>query len=277
MKRFLFDEKAQKLGAKSAAAFREGKPLSNEDYFSSDEEEKNVLESSPVPKGLDPSTLGPLRGLIVENLASASDMKNLASRAKTDEVLKLHMKIALETDDDSMRQKSVVYQFENPEETVGMFIQVLSVKALQGSGSAQIPIIFLKYGFQRREDLFRPEKMQSFTAAIAEVQKSGVAHVKESAWSKLALITFARALRRNRKQLGAQAVSSAENAWAGGWFKLSALVLSCESVVRTCPPCGKPASKVCSSCKEVAYCSGECQKAHWKLHKAACRAKASEK
>jgi len=270
------EEKSQRLGAKSAAAFREGKRLSNEDCFSSEEEEKNILESSPVPKELDPSTLGPLRGLIVEALASAGDMKDLATRAQTDEVLKLQMKIALETDDNSMRQKSVVYQFESPEETFGMFIQVLSVKALQGSDGAQIPIIFLKYGFQRRDDLVRPEKVQSFTAAIAEVQKSGVAHVKESTWSKLALTTFARALRRNRKQLSTEVVSSAENAWAGGWFKFSALVLSCESVVRTCPPCGKPASKMCSSCKEVTYCSGECQKAHWKLHKAACRAKASQ-
>lgn len=76
--------------------------MSHEEFFSSDEEEeKKVLESSPIPKGLDPSTLEPLRGFIVKNMASAGAMENLALRAQTNEVLKLQMKIAMETDDDS--------------------------------------------------------------------------------------------------------------------------------------------------------------------------------
>jgi radical SAM protein with 4Fe4S-binding SPASM domain len=27
----------------------------------------------------------------------------------------------------------------------------------------------------------------------------------------------------------------------------------------------------CSACKKVYYCSAECQKAHWKVHKADCK------
>ena len=29
--------------------------------------------------------------------------------------------------------------------------------------------------------------------------------------------------------------------------------------------------KLCSLCKEVAYCSQSCQRAHWKQHKKACK------
>ena len=42
-----------------------------------------------------------------------------------------------------------------------------------------------------------------------------------------------------------------------------------------CAMCGKDAASKCASCKRVAYCSKECQKSHWKSHKAECK-KASE-
>jgi hypothetical protein len=35
--------------------------------------------------------------------------------------------------------------------------------------------------------------------------------------------------------------------------------------------------KICSACKQAAYCSVSCQKAHWKHHKMACRAAAAKK
>ncbi|KAH8092663.1 hypothetical protein BXZ70DRAFT_1066970 [Cristinia sonorae] len=38
-----------------------------------------------------------------------------------------------------------------------------------------------------------------------------------------------------------------------------------------CWNCKAPATKVCSGCKETRYCTSECQKAHWKKHKAHCK------
>lgn len=38
-----------------------------------------------------------------------------------------------------------------------------------------------------------------------------------------------------------------------------------------CEVCRKPAKQFCSSCREVFYCSRDCQKQDWKTHKAKCK------
>lgn len=46
------------------------------------------------------------------------------------------------------------------------------------------------------------------------------------------------------------------------------------SSVEECAQCaapGKPSLQACSVCKKVKYCSGGCQKRHWKIHKLYCR------
>ena len=40
--------------------------------------------------------------------------------------------------------------------------------------------------------------------------------------------------------------------------------------IRTCAVCQSPASKVCSACHTVTYCSSEHQKLDWKSHKNSC-------
>ena len=40
-----------------------------------------------------------------------------------------------------------------------------------------------------------------------------------------------------------------------------------------CEACGASASAYCLACKRVAYCSTECQRGHWRVHRRACRDK----
>ena len=41
---------------------------------------------------------------------------------------------------------------------------------------------------------------------------------------------------------------------------------------RVCANCKVEAgTKICAACRQVGYCSGDCQKAHWKIHKADCK------
>jgi hypothetical protein len=42
--------------------------------------------------------------------------------------------------------------------------------------------------------------------------------------------------------------------------------------VMNCPGCGKSAKKLCAKCKNVAYCSRDCQVSCWKKHKPNCKA-----
>lgn len=39
----------------------------------------------------------------------------------------------------------------------------------------------------------------------------------------------------------------------------------------TCPVCKKVAENKCTGCKKVFYCTRECQKKHWKMHKTECK------
>jgi prefoldin subunit 4 len=43
--------------------------------------------------------------------------------------------------------------------------------------------------------------------------------------------------------------------------------------LRVCnvPGCDKAGTKTCTGCKEVAYCSADCQRSDWKVHKKVCR------
>lgn len=45
----------------------------------------------------------------------------------------------------------------------------------------------------------------------------------------------------------------------------------------SCAACGGAGSMRCSACDSARYCGAECQRKHWPLHRAACRARAADK
>ena len=53
--------------------------------------------------------------------------------------------------------------------------------------------------------------------------------------------------------------------------KLGSLLYIMTNETNNCTVCGKDADKKCSRCKEVAYCSKECQAISWKTHKNDCK------
>lgn len=44
-----------------------------------------------------------------------------------------------------------------------------------------------------------------------------------------------------------------------------------KSTSKSCQLCSKRASQICGRCKEVYYCSTDCQKNHWRIHKIDCK------
>ena len=49
--------------------------------------------------------------------------------------------------------------------------------------------------------------------------------------------------------------------------------MSTDSSDKSCAACGAAALMRCSACKAEGYCSRECQREHWKAHKAFCTAR----
>lgn len=44
-----------------------------------------------------------------------------------------------------------------------------------------------------------------------------------------------------------------------------------EGTQMTCPRCPEAATKFCAGCKDISYCSAECQQADWSVHKLLCK------
>ena len=49
------------------------------------------------------------------------------------------------------------------------------------------------------------------------------------------------------------------------------LVLTSDSVMSGCNVCGGEETSPCGGCGQVSYCSRNCQRKDWKVHKAQCR------
>ena len=56
-------------------------------------------------------------------------------------------------------------------------------------------------------------------------------------------------------------------------YSASTINLTMATVERNCAngSCGKPGKHLCSGCNEESYCSRDCQKSHWLLHKISCQ------
>jgi hypothetical protein len=49
------------------------------------------------------------------------------------------------------------------------------------------------------------------------------------------------------------------------------------TIVDACSQCGASGGSLCGGCRKIYYCSPACQRAHWRTHKAACKATQTQK
>ena len=65
--------------------------------------------------------------------------------------------------------------------------------------------------------------------------------------------------------------SSPDTAWLQGKSSVAAVYEKCGNPECACKGTPLRTLHACAACKSIRYCSHECQKRHWKLHKSVCK------
>jgi len=161
---------------------------------------------------------------------------------------------------------------------------MLHVISVHENGSAQLqmplgptgrmssPLLVVRYLHATVSSL-SPEVLDSISAGLrlrppGTMQQAIGAEVEE-------VRLLAKMLNANRARLLPDFVAGASRELPVGW-RVSVLQpvqkQARKGEVAACPVCGKPGQKTCVRCKQQRYCSAECQRAHWQIHKLTCRA-----
>lgn len=239
-------------------------------------EARGVEAELTLPSDLDP------RALPVWQLSSTGKLqdavRSAAERSKSALPLQLQLAEYLDRDLCSGGNERVVYKVTDNadpgEEEASVVFKVKTVRALPSvhsardgqaaaaSASAQVPILCVQYYFMQKKNMLSPEKIDEYSHILRELHghDGGFAcEERRLATSLSEVLHVERAFRHSRKQFAAGIEASEmdagniKGAWRYGVFDITA------PLVQACPSCGKPATKICSRCKAVGYCSSECE------------------
>lgn len=130
-----------------------------------------------------------------------------------------------------------------------------------------LPLVAIKYLYSVRRDS-TPETKRVLARAVSK----GMLFVTVKAVSVDEVDLLERLLVKNRQALSKESRRKGEEKITEGWsFSVFRPAdPSQKGIVLFCPVCGEPGKKKCAACKKQVYCSGKCQKEHWKEHKPLC-------
>eukprot|EP01083_Nonionella_stella_P113511 334660_1 len=154
-------------------------------------------------------------------------------------------------------EKIPMFMAQDREQTRGLSIIVTAVKDAHG-----VPVVVIKYFVGTRS--MGSAGMRNM---MAEMRKGVLMQEIPCDLVEVKLLT--RLFQKNRKKMLDHVIQDSEKEWAKGWH-LSAFI-PYQKGEKKCPSCHKLATLRCSRCKTVAYCSRQCQKVDWKLHKKICK------
>eukprot|EP01083_Nonionella_stella_P071309 191465_1 len=154
-------------------------------------------------------------------------------------------------------EKIPMFVAQDHEQTRGLSIIVTAVKDAHG-----VPVVVIKYFVGTRS--MGSAGMRNM---MAEMRKGAL--MQEIPCDLVEVKLMTRLFQKNRKKMLDHVIQDSEKPWAKGWH-LSAFI-PYQKGEKKCPSCHKLATLRCSRCKTVAYCSRQCQKVDWKLHKKICK------
>lgn len=199
-------------------------------------------------------------------VVSINDMANGTAEADIGRQVLPQTPIPTFTIQDNAQSEAVMLQIVTVHETGKLDVNIQAV-----TGELYKPLLVVRYMHQTVAGI-TPDVLDAMQAGLrlqpdgAEGQQIG-ADVDE-------VRLFAKMLEANRARLKPEFVAHASRGLPRGWHVsvLQPVLKHAHKEAASCPVCGLPARSTCTRCKQQQYCSADCQKAHWRTHKATCRA-----
>ena len=250
------DDEAQRRGARELFS-----------HEMDSDEETSVLVRSPLPADFDPTALAHAtsRQLVGSFTLAGAPADGVSGEAVGGDVVSEVTRVLgrLVQEADCGGEHGVVYSVQDAEQTSAVYLEVLEVREIDGG-----PCVVVKALWCRRREMIG-DRFDVVTGLLVEAQRPGGQGIVKLEVSQGAVELLRSVLRRNRSQLNKSLGKTQESKWPKG-FKYSVLVATAELGAKRCPMCGVLATKMCSRCRKMSYCSVAHQKAHWKTHKKDC-------